>query len=209
MDSTKSGLLGILGLIVGILLIFGVLNYFNILSLSRIYPNLFGSLPHKSLSTAQTTVPKEPVTIGCPVEENFCKNAQILYFPHTKAYQGLGWNLPKGSPIKAVFDGKLSKDDISGPRGYFRAVLLRSNDGKYEARYIFIPNNQTISGEELKKFQAGVSVRKGDVLDQVSDKYLQNFGFPNISLQFYIVEKMKNVSLNLKPGDLNNKKLSL
>lgn len=50
MNSTKSGLLGILFLIIGVLVIFGVLNYFNILSLSRLYPNLFGSLPHKQIS---------------------------------------------------------------------------------------------------------------------------------------------------------------
>lgn len=37
----------IIGLVIVFALILGVLNYFNILSLSQIYPNLFGSLPQR------------------------------------------------------------------------------------------------------------------------------------------------------------------
>lgn len=191
-------------------LILGVLNYFNILSLSSLYPNPFSSLPHRPFSavrTNQTTVSKEPVTIGCPVEEKFCKNAQILYRPGTKAYQGLGWNLPTGSPLISVFDGELFKEDLTGTPSV-RISTLKSYNNKYEGRYIFITDQKMTKGE-LKKYLGGVQVKKGDFIDKVSDRYLKLFGFPQSNFQFYIVDKTKNVTLRLKPEDLNNKKLSL
>ncbi|HKC14543.1 MAG TPA: hypothetical protein VKC89_01085 [Patescibacteria group bacterium] len=47
MADSKFGVAAIALLVLGVILFFGVLNYFNIISLSSLYPNQFGSLPHK------------------------------------------------------------------------------------------------------------------------------------------------------------------
>lgn len=78
MQSTKSGLLGILGLVLGVLVIFGVLNYFNILSLSQIYPNVFSSLPHRQVALETLPSPK-PTSTTTPVLQKPQKLPNGLY----------------------------------------------------------------------------------------------------------------------------------
>lgn len=67
-----------------IIVLFGLLNYFNILSLSKLYPNTFGFLPHKvtssNLNKPNTTVPmstKNPQQ----VLEDYTKYAKNLDKP--------------------------------------------------------------------------------------------------------------------------------
>lgn len=196
MNSTKAGLIGILLLILGVLLFFVALNYFNIISLSQLYPNQLGWLPH-----AQTK-------IGCPVEKQLCLGAQVLRYPGTKAYQGLGWNLPKDYSIKAVFDGKLIKEDITGPIPSLRVIRLTSNNARYGATYVFTVDRK-LEGSELRKYQNGVIVKKNEIIDRIAGNYLQQLGFSKTNLQFYTIDKKKKLIIRLNSDDLNNKALSL
>lgn len=75
MNSTKSGILGILALILGVLVIFFVLNYFNILSLSQLYPNLFASLPHKQISKTNLSLLPAPTPKNFPYDWNYAQTA--------------------------------------------------------------------------------------------------------------------------------------
>lgn len=89
MNSTKSGLLGILGLILGVLLIFFVLNYFNILSLSQLYPNFFGNLPHRQIllktpPPPKTTPTPTPILQGPQKLSNGLYSADAIFQSYTK-----------------------------------------------------------------------------------------------------------------------------
>jgi len=56
------GLFEISFVLIIIILFFGILNYFNILSLSKLYPNTFGFLPHQTtLSTTYKPASTKPV----------------------------------------------------------------------------------------------------------------------------------------------------
>lgn len=67
-----------------VLLFFGILNYFNILSLSKLYPNTFGFLPHKTISsninTPNTNVPIQSKNPQQVLEE-YAKNTKNLDKP--------------------------------------------------------------------------------------------------------------------------------
>lgn len=88
-----------------IALFFGILNYFNILSLSQIYPNLFGSLPHQpfkeSVQTPQGSI--QELKLSCPVEKEFCDKGVKVY--DGNKFLGVGYKLPLGKKIFAVIPG--------------------------------------------------------------------------------------------------------
>lgn len=191
-DNSYSITVGALGLlIVGVLLFFVALNYFNIISLSTLYPNQLSWLP------------QIPTKIGCPVEKDLCSKAQALKFPGTKRYDGLGWNLPKNSEIRAVFDGKIIEQDIYRTgNNSLRIISLLSTDGRFEARYLFIPTTK-LSGSEQKLYEKGVEIKNNDVITVIPAAInLQNH--TDINLQFFVVDKKnKDLTITLTPKKIS------
>ncbi len=120
-------------------LFFGVLNYFNILSLSQIYPNLFGSLPQKS---SQKTLPISKPTlltsIPCPI--NDCSNGRIIATTSGKVkWYGLIYTVPPNTNVKAVFQGTVDEGAATG--GSIKVhpflKLLKDNRSQIKAEYEF------------------------------------------------------------------------
>lgn len=131
MQSTKSGVLGILGLIFGVLVIFFVLNYFNILSLSQLYPNLFSSLPHKNLATPSPRM-QNKLVITYPVNpEDLISvkefEGKLLFFlkDNAKLYPAMDGVLGQGGGVYSKFGQN------------FELLTITNNQGqKLEYRYI-------------------------------------------------------------------------
>ena len=102
----KAGVFEIVFVVLAIALFFGILNYFNIISLSTLYPNQFGSLPHQTLpKTPQKTPPPQSITFSCPVAKEFCSSGKEIY--DGKTFLGIGYNLPVGTKIYAAISGNI------------------------------------------------------------------------------------------------------
>ena len=98
-------------LFVGVVLIllFGILNYFNILSLSSLYPQL-GFLPQKNMSQTISTLNK----LSCPSLKEFCQKGKSII--KDGKYIGFGGKLASASAIFAAFDGILSSTTSTFPK---------------------------------------------------------------------------------------------
>ena len=84
-----------------LILLFGTLNYFNILSLSALYPQL-GFLPQNQVSPTISPFNQ----LSCPSLKEFCQKGEGVI--KDGKYIGFGGKLASGSAIFAAFDGALS-----------------------------------------------------------------------------------------------------
>ena len=74
----EAGLSEVIFVLLILVIFFGVLNFFNILSLSRLYPNQLGWLPHLSQTTQSKTSGVQPSPlINFPKLQNQASNAQM------------------------------------------------------------------------------------------------------------------------------------
>lgn len=67
------GLFEISFVLIVIIVFFGLLNYFNILSLSKLYPDTFGFLPHKTFNPTplkKTQLTNSPLPVPTPTQAN-------------------------------------------------------------------------------------------------------------------------------------------
>lgn len=140
--------------IIGLLLVFavilGVLNYFNILSLSRLYPQYFASLPHQAFKESVQTPVQEPIfVLKCPVPLEFCNSAEKVTY---KGNPGLGYKLPDNTPITSiapVIDSLRSappKSQIKNPTNLYQSYI--NNNNCYVVTYV-LPYDTTIKKIEV------------------------------------------------------------
>ena len=162
----------------GIVLVLAVtilllLNYFNILSLSSLYPNFFGFLPHQPISSKTST--SDPNLIGadqitkiqCPVETKYCLQGKKVEEGQedAKSYW-YDWRLPSTSPILAVFDGLVQIKYVRIFDNYYANNLyVISTNGKYRAHYVFVTIEPDIEDKE-KSVEIG-GVRMGDKIAEI------------------------------------------
>lgn len=103
----------ILGLLAFLLLLF-TLNYFNILSLSTIFPNQLGILPHRPFEQTSnqqkpSITPAPKLILFCPVPKEFCSEGKILG-EKEEGNPGLGFNLPSETLLLAAFAGEVTDE---------------------------------------------------------------------------------------------------
>lgn len=158
---------------VGIILVllFLVLNYFNVLRLSEIFPNYLGFLPHKEVSNGtsqQSQQPAQstgglnnvsPLKISCPSVKEFCEKGQGIV--KDGKYIGFGYKLASGSAIFATFDGNLTATfsaypiEVNGKTTLekFKTLYLDSPDlnlrGVYYFRGQLTKTGPVIKGEQI------------------------------------------------------------
>ena len=92
-----------------LILLFGTLNYFNILSLSALYPQL-GFLPQNQVSPTISPLNQ----LSCPSLKEFCQKGEGVV--KDGKYIGFGGKLASGSTIFAAFDGVLSSTTSTFPK---------------------------------------------------------------------------------------------
>lgn len=120
----KKSWLKVFAFFVGVvlILIFGILNYFNILSISELYPKYLSFLPRKIVSPNQSNL-----QLFCPSLREFCQKGEGVVKDGN--YIGFGGKLASGSAIFAAFDGVLSSTTSS---------FLKEKDGKIVQRKFII-----------------------------------------------------------------------
>lgn len=154
----KGFLFGILLVVIVVILVFGALNYFNILRLSEIFPNYLSFLPHKqSKQFVSPTGRLNNVTLNlrtklsCPSVKAFCEKGQGVV---KDQYVGLGYRLPSGSPIFAAFDGNLTVGKTPDQQN-FKIVYLDNPSFSLRAIYLFrgprakIKTGQVFKGQQV------------------------------------------------------------
>ena len=162
-QTPKKGLLfEILFVILVLVLVFGILNYFNILRLSEIFPNYLGFLPRKEVPTGTSqqlnNVTIKQLKIPCPSVKEFCEKGQGIV---KDQYVGFGYRLSSGSAIFAAFDGNVTATfsaypiDVNGKttQEKFKALYLDSPDLNFRVVYYFrgqvTKTGPVIRGEQI------------------------------------------------------------
>lgn len=199
MNSAKSGVLGILGLILGVLFIFGVLNYFNVLSLSRLYPNLFGSLPHKTtfnkISNLPTPAPLEIKTFTCPVDKDCNSGEKVSILNAIPPFYGIGYvKLSAGTKLLAIIPGDVAQGASVGKTGSNNLIVITNKILNLEADYSFIGTSSAfLAGKRTVNQKDEIGILLGTPLEKT---FQQKSYILIISLQDTKTKKF----LQLKPN---------
>lgn len=107
--------IGFIGVVIAALILIFILNYFNVISLSKSYPKQFGFLPrmssHKTSSSADTL--KNEFT--CPLDQGPCPEAEVITKSTKEAnFAGLGYNkLASGTNVVAIISGEYKFREVS------------------------------------------------------------------------------------------------
>ncbi|MCL5439024.1 MAG: hypothetical protein M1268_03475 [Patescibacteria group bacterium] len=129
------GLFGIIFADFFLLLIFGTLNYFNILSVSDAFPKYLGWLPHKTNTLSKPNQVFTPTSVSptqqknnlvCPVPQTYCsKGKQITY----NGNPALLYNLPSGTKVKNIAKAVSFEEFIvqpykeGNPKGFYQTYI--------------------------------------------------------------------------------------
>ena len=148
------GIFEVLFVGVVLVLLFGILNYFNILSLSALYPKQLGFLPQNQVSPTISTLNQ----LSCPSLKEFCQKGEGVI--KDGKYIGFGGKLASGNAIFAAFDGNLSTalSPTSAGNGNTsrNTAYLDNPDLKLRAIYLF-KGSITKTGKVNKEEQIAIS----------------------------------------------------
>ena len=203
-----SEILGIEAVIVVVILlsIFMILNYFNIIPLSANMPKVFGWLPHQISSefsivqrssdpqgqpvadqAVADTSDVEQFPITCPISSGFCAQAKGVYDKESREIEGLGYmNLGKELAIYAVFDGTITSS-TEKVDGQDQTVIVLTGENGLVARYLF----QGLPFKESGK--SGNIVKQSDIIGLTGGGELQLFDFtPQLYSLRFSLESAEN-----------------
>ncbi|MBI2195525.1 MAG: hypothetical protein HYU48_00560 [Candidatus Levybacteria bacterium] len=199
------GIKGAALLLVIIITAFLVLNYFNILSLSTLYPNLFGFMPNRNLQTLLNEDNAGAIFIGCPIAQDLCYGGRKVEVQTEGAIGTTSWlafNLPAQVPILAVFNGGVKREIIPLPGDFsFNLVTLKSLNGKYQAQYLFI--SKTVAKGDKKQVIDGGTAKKGESIGLTEGYPLaKEENAPSLHFNISIVDS--GTPLEIPPDNIEN-----
>lgn len=176
----KGILFEIIFVLIALILVFGTLNYFNILKLSEIFPNYLGWLPHKEVPTGTsqlnnvTIVPTIKPTVSlpslkfsCPSVKEFCERGSDVIIDGK--YLGWGDKLSTGSAIFAAFDGEVSSSISTVSATTFRTAYLDNKGLGLRATYFL--KGRIIKTGAVKKAEQ-IATASGRTISIYDDKSL-------------------------------------
>ncbi len=158
------GLLGLLAIVAGA---FFVLNYFNVISLSLLYPKYFGSLPH---ATTDLKLP-ERRTLACPVDADMCKKGTaVINTKSIPTFYGVGYTdfPPKNNYFKAIMPGIVSIGaTVDKNKNKEDLISIKNVSWGVEADYSFKggPYNGIVKKGSVKQGET-IGFLSGDKLQQ-------------------------------------------
>ena len=184
------GLFELLFIVGGLIIIFGLLNYYNVLPISQSIPFL-SFLPQQQKLAENKTQAKSTISqaelykkiknelpfSGCPVEPGICKNAEVI--SDYKSTQSAQWilsysNLPEGSEILAVLDGTVEID---------QSTIILTNKGRLLKAYYEFEN------DFFSAASTSATVQQGDVLGQITNTSNFNFYLKNTTTNNHVQTK--------------------
>lgn len=186
MNSTKSGIFGILGLILGVLVIFFVLNYFNILSLSALYPNKFNWLPKQTTINRNFNIQKVK-TLTCPVDSN-CNSGEVVYISKTiPPFYGIGYaKLPAGTKLLAMIPGSVAQGVSIGKNNSNNIITITNKSLGIEADYSFIGTSSAFLNNKSTVEQSDqIGILLGPVMET-----------PSLQKNYMLIVSVQNLKIN-------------
>lgn len=109
-----------------------------------------------------------PIALPCPSQETFCKEGKNIV--KDNIYQGIGTTLASGSPLYAVFDGKITtRSVIQAKGGKFFIISLVNNQSGLTAFYYYTGQPSFIA-----------DIKKGEVIASVSAQPIPNYPASNL-----------------------------
>jgi len=175
-------ILGVLGIIAGIFL---VLNFFNVISLSQLYPKYFGSLPHVPLG--ELGKGRFGINLLCPTIADPCGGEQVI---QNGKYVGVGFVIPPGVDFRAVFLGTAVLKPEKAPAASHVNITGKGEAMGYEAVYDYF------AGSGSAQFLVR-DVSRGETLAKVG---LGSFDQKGTNLIFKLMDK-NGKNIELKPSD--------
>lgn len=184
-----------------LVLIFGILNYFNLISISKLYPNVFGLLPHQPFPHTQEMQPTSPATdlqnlvLPCPLQLDPCPvSERIPTSVDDPNFQGLGYSkIASDTAVIAVFDGTYQSLEQKMPTGLLRtSISIFDAKGIRQATYIF-------QGLRIKSGSGQIS--KGDAIGKLGQDTVGKRGYyKEYNLIFSLQDIQNNLYLRLEPS---------
>jgi hypothetical protein len=203
--------LEIAGLVVVFIVFLLVLNFFNIISLSKIYPKQLGSLMHvsqtpsttnanaasinKSLPTPPESVPGAAIA-GCPVS-NDCLNSELIGPASqgtSKEFWGLGFlSVSSDAAILAAIDGNVKVEDKTQNGQSLTVVTITELATTQTASYEFT------KGSYSSNISSGHVLANQKIGSLKTDSNI-NFNNKNYSFIFSLFNDMPENYFKLKPS---------
>ena len=200
--------LGLGGILLGILffvIVFLVLNYFNIIILSKAIPAL-SFLPHRPIiqqTPAITQPPTQPnnnsnieiieekLSINCPVSKEFCSSGKITQYTGGPALTytiASGSSVTNGTEVANENDIELFLNDLTKTKTLFVSKTIGGSC--FIITYIF-PNDV-----EIPTFQS-FPLTTGQQLTTMTNSKLKTEEEPNLILQFrkYTISPEKSCAI--------------
>lgn len=203
----KSGALAIISILLLIGAVFIVLNYFDIISISKTVPFLSFlpkqtaqkvEVPAKTIIPAAQT-PLEPAIIsGCPVREELCGRGDILILSEKEkisSFSGIVYsNLAQGEEILSVIAGDIQvKNLIIDER---TLVTITDNVSGLQANYEFPIDSFQLSATSSK------ITKRGEIIGAISDgsKSFKKLGGGYDNLIFSLQNLTTKLYIKIKPA---------
>lgn len=185
------GLFELLFVIGGLLIILGLLNYYNVLPVSRSFPFL-SFLPQKQKVIENKTQAKPAIIVeeidnklrktlpfsGCPLKAEICSTAEIIKEESTQSSNlklKFG-NVSEGTEILAALDGTLSTDDSR--------IVLANKDRLIKAYYEFEKGSFNFQAS------SSASILQGEILGKITKES---------DLNFYIINTITGNAVSIRP----------
>ncbi len=145
------GLFELSFVILGLLVIFGVFNYFNILPISQSLP--FLSFLPRQQEISETKIQVIPILnqtqidekikaalpfLGCPVERNICPQGLVISQPREEiaSFSGIGFtSLPNKTQILAVIDGDIKFSDTEASQEAKTLITIENKGRNIQVTY--------------------------------------------------------------------------
>jgi len=191
--------------IVGLAILFGTLNYLNILPVSSSIPFL-SFLPTQQKTTENKTQTKPVLTqeeidkklrvtlpfLSCPVEKDFCSKGIVITEPrgNIALFSGIGYaNLTKDSQILAVIDGDIKLSTEEATPGALTVITI-ANQGRNIIVTYEIPKGSfktaTSSSKVMERAIIGTLADTKNTIDEFDKKFNLIFYSQAISSGTYI-----------------------
>lgn len=204
----KSVLLGIISilLLIGVVF-FIVLNYFDVISISKTVPLLSFlpkqktqkvELPPKTIIPASQVTPKSEPISRCPVKEELCNRGDILILSEKEkisSFSGIVYsNLPAGEEILSVIKGDIQVKNLESDE----RILVTITDGisGLAANYEF-----PIGAFKLSATSSKIS-KSGEIIGTISDgsKSFKKLGGGYDNLIFSLQNLTTKSYIKIKPA---------
>ena len=203
------GLIEVFSVIFALLVIFGALNYFNILPVSDSLP-FFSFLPKQKIISENKTQAKPVLSqeeinrrlrttlpfLGCPVEKDLCAKGIAINEPRSKiaSFSAVAFaDLAQDEPILAAIDGDIK---FSGGESTQASTLITiENQGRNIIATYELPKGS------FKVATSSASVKQGDEIGSLTDNKpaIAEFGKKlNLILYAQVISSKTYILLSIK-----------